>query len=146
MNATPVGKGNMKQYIRDRQRNKVGVMLAFLDGNEVMVGWSVVCKHDTFDNVKGEKIAASKALGRAETTIPRKWDEQISFFCNRVTRYFKEENLILPIWVVVMSQIWEEEYSEDFYTGREIHKIANEVAEIASKLFADKLKAIGIEL
>ena len=193
MNKGHMGASNFKQYIRTKKkREKIGVMVAFLDGLDVKVGWSVCCKGDTFDTIdvrilkhmdevvlqhdakypvsldnlssknlnkisalknggfffaaipndgEGERMAAECALSDAEKFIPVKYDEQIAYFCDRVVRYFDkdEQNYTIPGWVYSMSEVWKNEYEEEFLFQKGLKKIRAEVEEVAKNLYEEKI-------
>jgi hypothetical protein len=75
------GASNFKQYIRNRQRDKVGIMVAFLDGNEVKVGWSVCCKGDVFDKIN---VRVAKTGGEILLTHDAKYALSVSDLPKRV--------------------------------------------------------------
>lgn len=86
------------QYVRNRRREKVGIVAALrIPNNKVGIGWSLCAtqKGDKFDAVKALDIA----IGRAEKaggidTIPQSVSNDYEVMIDRANRYFKNAEVI----------------------------------------------------
>jgi hypothetical protein len=86
-------------YVRDKNRNPVGVMVAFKhnepDDVLLLVGWSALNPIDSFNKRMGLKIAESRArkywYGYLSKTanVPVKLIASIGPFVDRAAKYFK---------------------------------------------------------
>ncbi len=92
----------IKQYIRDTNGVKVGLLMAGRIDNKVAIGFCCLHENDygKFDVDLADKIAS----GRAETyqtripkRIPPKIAGELSLFVSRCERYYK--NYVLPEWI-----------------------------------------------
>lgn len=79
------------QFVHNRRRQKVGVVLAKkLGNNSVGLGWSLCNPRDEFN----KQHAINIALGRAENgggvdPIPRSVSKDFNVIIDRASRYFK---------------------------------------------------------
>lgn len=103
----------LKQYIRDNDRNLIGLMVAIVDSdnnNYVHIGVSLCHKEDKFDKDKAHELAILRA------TNPNKWykikgfyscvdegwrchvdiEEQINKFMTRAMTYFQDKMVVIP--------------------------------------------------
>jgi hypothetical protein len=102
-------KNYIFKYVRDKNRNRIGVVAAFLlrtDKNDVVVmGWSVCNKLDKFNRKRAIGIAADRAIGRlsrnkklydpkSRTGDPVKIKKEYEFMQERATHYFKNCRII----------------------------------------------------
>lgn len=95
----------LRQYVRNAKNEKMGVMVAFKDGDKCMVGFSF-CResHDEFNKDLGEKIAIGRALKHRDAVrenidkhIPFHAIDQVAHFTDRCKKYFKDCEL--PSWI-----------------------------------------------
>lgn len=85
----------LRKYIRDEKRRPIGLLIAYVDGNTVRIGFSKCnTKYDTFD----KKLANHIALNRAMKGTRKTWDDipfevrnEIPNFADRCKRYFKDK-------------------------------------------------------
>ena len=87
------------QYVRNRRREKVGVVVALKRNyNKVGFGYSL-CATNRGDKFNPE-LALNIALGRAEAfphfadEIPCSVDADMQIIYNRATRYFKDAEIV----------------------------------------------------
>lgn len=90
----------IKQFIKDKKSQKVGVMIGQKIDNEVIIGVSKVnCSAgDVFNKSLGENIAEHRILKYAEhkrgrTVPPTSVRPQLSNFIKRCERYYKTLNI-----------------------------------------------------
>ena len=78
------------QYVRDKNRNRVGVVVGFPNGDKI--GWSKV-RHsdghymDQFDRERGLNIAVGRAMTGTNLVPPRNVQEVIDIMADRLYRY-----------------------------------------------------------
>jgi hypothetical protein len=88
----------LKQYIRDKKNNPIGILLATQEDNGIHIGWSLCSKKDKFNKEKGMTIA----LGRMNvyyidndmdymlTVIPNTIKKDFQYIYDRADRYFNK--------------------------------------------------------
>lgn len=61
----------LKQFIRAKDGQPIGILLAFKEGNDYKIGWSLtaVKRGDKFNKALGERIALSRAMSSNLTNI-----------------------------------------------------------------------------
>lgn len=91
----------MVQFIRDKKRTPIGVMVAFLSKETIRVGWSK-CKmaEDYFDRIDGKnralKRAASSGVPKKEDlTIPQSIQASLDIFTQRAKNYYKTNQMTI---------------------------------------------------
>lgn len=85
----------IKQYLKNKQNNKIGVLLAYAHEGKVRIGYAACSPIDVYDKYLGEVIAT----GRAEkgiSDLPNRYYSEAAVFIGRCQRYFKNEQL--PAW------------------------------------------------
>jgi hypothetical protein len=95
----------LKQFIRDKKNNKVGVMVGLQADNKVYIGISKCnTKHDLFDRDLGQGIAIERGVKLRDTHLVDFVDrvsfddlDKLAGFVNRCERYFKDAEM--PTWV-----------------------------------------------
>jgi hypothetical protein len=81
----------IKQYIRDKNRQRIGLLVAIgEDHTKIRIGWSLCnIRKDNFDPILAERIAYGRASeGRGKDTLPRSIEVQYGRFVQRTQRYF----------------------------------------------------------
>lgn len=80
----------MIEYIRDGRGRKVGVMVAYKDGDSVRIGWSKCnTKLEPFDRERGLAIAFGRAVkGNITKKMPNKVCRKLARFIDRADRYY----------------------------------------------------------
>lgn len=73
----------LKQYVRDKNYNPIGVMLAELKNGEVSWGYSLCHKKDTYNKAKGEMIAINRLNAETIAPVPKRMEEQWNKFAER---------------------------------------------------------------
>jgi hypothetical protein len=65
-------KPALKQFIRAKNGQPIGLIVAIKDGDSFRIGWSLtaVKKGDKFNKHLGERIAISRAMSSTPTTFP----------------------------------------------------------------------------
>lgn len=86
----------IKQYIKDRKQNRVGVVLAFKEDNDVYIGWSRanINAGDRFNKDFGDMIAKNRAKTGSNKQIPHDFKPVIENIARRAKSYFKGCNII----------------------------------------------------
>jgi hypothetical protein len=85
----------IKQFLKNKQNQKIGVLIAYAHENQVKIGYSACSPADVYDKYLGEVIAT----GRAEKGIyyiPYRYYDTAVEFIERCNRYFKNEKM--PEW------------------------------------------------
>jgi len=77
------------QYVR-KNRKKQGILVSIVEGNEVYIGWSKLCKRDKFNKNFGLGIAIGRARKPVVKVIPS-MVEPLSRFLIRNKRYYKDK-------------------------------------------------------
>ncbi len=77
------------QYIKDRNRNKVGIFVGVGTTGTYTIGWSRVKRPDVFDKKRGFEIAKGRAIVGSISNIPNSFKTDFEYFENRCKRYFK---------------------------------------------------------
>lgn len=102
----------LKQFVRDRQNRKVGVMVASATDGNVRIGLSFARPHkiasvaivtdyreeqfeagvdgDDFDVCRGEDIATGRMIAGTSPVVPGRYRRQVLDFVYRANRYFKD--------------------------------------------------------
>lgn len=87
----------LKEYIRDRKGNKVGLIIGFVHNNMIVIGWSKanLKAGDKFDHAYGMKLALNRAL----SVVPApELDPSLKFqmreFQMRCLRYFQDATVM----------------------------------------------------
>lgn len=84
------------QYVRDKNRQRIGVFVAMKYENQIVVGWSKCNRKDRFDSDEGKELACRRiSTGRSTVVIPRGVREHLDAFVDRVKRYFKMDNITI---------------------------------------------------
>lgn len=97
----------LKQFARNEKNEKRGVMLAFVEGKEVKIGYSFLHPDDK------EKMNLDRmekmAIGRAQTQFRARRihnnKEELAKFVGRCKRYFKDADM--PTWTANLPAIEE---------------------------------------
>ena len=80
----------LKQYIRNKFGNPIGVMLADLVDGELEMGYALCCKKDRYDKAKGLRIATHRLNYKGIlNNIPHSIQAEYDRFENRAMKYFK---------------------------------------------------------
>lgn len=96
----------IRQYVKDKNNQKVGLVLATLDPekqDEVKIGFSKCnTKHDKFDRNRAIEIARIRAKKYSDRiyekyNVPFLVEDVMPEFVERCRRYYKEKKL--PDWV-----------------------------------------------
>jgi hypothetical protein len=100
----------IKQFIRKKDRTKVGVLVAFIEeGSDVVsIGFTKCRKGDTFSNEFGTDVAIKRAKayvdrGLLEVKVPYAVQKDLVEFADRCTRVFPEGKL--PSWVQDITKV-----------------------------------------
>jgi hypothetical protein len=88
----------IKCYIRNRNGNPVGVVIAEKIIGNPSIGWSLCCKRDKFSKEMGECIALNRAEKYASLPpeevlpkVPRTVQPYYNYMVNRANKYFKKD-------------------------------------------------------
>lgn len=84
--------GMIKQYLRDADGTRIGVMVADLRDSKLCFGWSVVHPNDVFDKQKGNMIALNRLNSDKhdkELIVPEIMFEDMTNFMLRAQKYFQ---------------------------------------------------------
>ena len=87
----------LKQYIRDENRNPIGVMLSELTGDEIDYGFSLCHEKDKYDKTKGMLIAFNRLKSERMAPVPNSIWQEWERFVLRSEKYFyvkKTEDLL----------------------------------------------------
>jgi hypothetical protein len=79
----------LRKYIRDDNRNPIGIIVAERRNNNIIYGWSFCCKKDRFNKEFGLKIAQGRLLTGTVAKIPRVVEKTLENFKERAAKYFK---------------------------------------------------------
>lgn len=97
----------LKQYVRGKNRKKLGLMVAYPDGDgKVKIGFSKC--HPRLDSFNKE-MAHDLAIGRAERNqdilpnVPNSDLPELWYFVNRCRRYYKDKSF--PEWCQEVNRI-----------------------------------------
>lgn len=79
------------EYVRNRKRQKVGVLVGSLVDGQIAVGWSQArISLDPFDAERGKELARIRMHGWSnKTVVPHSIRKQLVIFSARCLRYFK---------------------------------------------------------
>lgn len=87
----------LKQYIRDKKNNPIGILLATKKDNVIHIGWSLCSKKDKFNKEKGMTIALGRMMfyyipqpGLIPFGIPNSIQENVAYIADRANRYFNK--------------------------------------------------------
>lgn len=86
----------IKQYIKDRKENRVGVVLALKEDNNIYIGWSRANTRagDKFNKEFGDRIAINRAKTGSNKKVPHDFVPVIKDIAQRAERYFKGCKLV----------------------------------------------------
>ena len=79
----------LKQYIRNKKNNPIGVLLADKIDNDIQLGFSLCSKRDTYNKEKGMQIALHRLHHKGVLNIPDSINELVDAFELRAAKYFK---------------------------------------------------------
>lgn len=79
----------IKQYVKDKKGQPIGVMVAVLNEDVVTFGWSLCHKSDQFSKKKGTMIAENRAVSGKATYLPETLSKPMVKFIDRAGRYFE---------------------------------------------------------
>lgn len=84
------------QYVKNRQGQRVGAVVAKRFDDMVVVGWSFtnIKAGDVFDKAKALLIATGRCERNSTSTIPRVMEPVIQNIVNRSDRYFRGAKVI----------------------------------------------------
>lgn len=88
---------HLKEYIRDRKGNKVGLIIGFVHKNMIVVGWSKanLKAGDKFDHAYGMNLALNRALSVIPTPeLDPSLKSQMREFQMRCLRYFQDATVM----------------------------------------------------
>lgn len=80
----------IKKFVRDRNNHKKGIVIAFMENDQVKMGWSLCKKGDLFDHNLGMNIALGRAKSNHLQLIPFSISEDWGKMKARADKYFKE--------------------------------------------------------
>ncbi len=95
---------SLLEYVRDKNRHKIGMMYAFPENNNIYIGWSKCrvkgdkSKQDKFDKIRGFSYAWYKAYEYFDYSglnghLPHSMNEDFVRFILKCVRYYtKNEN------------------------------------------------------
>lgn len=89
------------QYIRDKKNNPKGVMVAFTEGEQIYIGWSLCSKYDKYDKHKGFDIAVGRAyknVNKKNIEVAHSAFAAFERFCFKVGN--KKKEFKLPKWAI----------------------------------------------
>lgn len=95
----------IKQYIRNKKRNRIGIMVGFEKDGKIYYGWSRCNRKDKFDKTRGFGIASARAFRRHGNNnflnIPQSIRLDLARFICRCNRYFHLETNVFepPAWM-----------------------------------------------
>lgn len=84
-----IPKYTVIQYIRDKNNNPRGVLVAVKHENGFRIGYSLCNKKDRFNKNMALKIALGRANAMSDGPIPHPVDRMLEEFTNRCKRYYK---------------------------------------------------------
>lgn len=82
-------------YIRDKKRNKRGIVVALEHQGEIRIGYSLLHKVDQWDRDLGLKIALSRAIA-GKTAINKTARKRVEFIIDSASRRKAFEGLPIP--------------------------------------------------
>lgn len=90
------------KYIKNSENHKIGMLMAGIFNNELVIGYSSVHPKDIgkFDKEFANQVATDRALvyiNRVPRYIPEHIRESLPYFVNRCEKYYKNYNI--PNWV-----------------------------------------------
>lgn len=87
------------EYIRDKKRRKIGVVVAIKHDNKIRIGWSKVKRTagDVFDKDRGIDIAVNRAIKNSQSPYPFTIFDDIVHLVGRAAKYFKKDDKNAPI-------------------------------------------------
>lgn len=93
----------IRQYLKDKNNKKVGIILATADDEKVKIGFSKCnTKHDKFDKNRAIDIARIRAENYSDKLydkyyVPFMVNEVMPEFIDRCMRYYKDK--VMPNWI-----------------------------------------------
>ena len=87
------------QYIRTKDRQKIGVLIACQIDGKIRFGWSLCCKKDKFDKYRGIEIAYGRASRTCYLTIPPSIMYSFINFISRCKRYYKDKEIATSYFI-----------------------------------------------
>lgn len=96
----------LKQFIRNKNNQKIGVLVADSVDGQVLVGWSMARRagrsklykrsQDEFDVQRGMEVATGRMYMGSKTEIPNSIRDTYLSFVNRANRYFQDSVAFFP--------------------------------------------------
>lgn len=95
----------LKQFIRNKNNQKIGVLVANSVDGQVLVGWSMALRagrsklykrQDEFDAQRGLEVATGRMYMGSKTEIPNSIRDTYLSFVNRANRYFQDSVAFFP--------------------------------------------------
>lgn len=96
----------LKQFIRNKNNQKIGVLVADSVDGEVLVGWSLARRasrpkrykllQDDFDAQRGLDVATGRMYIGSKKEIPNSIRDAYLLFVNRANRYFQDSVAFYP--------------------------------------------------
>lgn len=83
----------LKQYVRDKNNNPIGVMLSVLVDDCIQYGYSICHKNDKYDKVKGMLIAFNRLNAKRMSAIPIKMESAFEDFIERSEKYWRKNRV-----------------------------------------------------
>lgn len=90
----------LKQYIRDKKNNPIGILLATQKDNVIHIGWSLCSKKDKFNKEKGMTIAEGRLNSyflpldyystKFELKHPHSIQRDVDYIVDRAKRYYNK--------------------------------------------------------
>ena len=95
----------LKQFIRNKNNQKIGVLVADSVDGQVLVGWSLArranreytgASQDEFDVQRGLEVATGRMYMGSKTEIPNSIRDTYLSFVNRANRYYQDSTAFYP--------------------------------------------------
>lgn len=77
------------EYIKNRNGQRIGVVIAKADQNEIQMGWSLCKKGDKFDSERALTIAHGRAINGSVIPLPQTVSPYYLRMAPRAQKYFK---------------------------------------------------------
>lgn len=83
------------EYVLNKKKQRIGVVLATKDRDRVVVGWSKTRKKDVFDKNLGYQIAEDRALKDSIVAVPSDIVPAYNRIIDRAKRYFRTDSVFV---------------------------------------------------
>lgn len=108
----PETMNTRKQYMRDGQRNKIGVMAAIKEGEQIYIGFSKCnIKRDKFDKVIGTRMAYGRAGKHFDSSLEQIYQLITDDVVSQLQQFIRQVSIRNPdsklsLWAVQLDTVW----------------------------------------